>query len=109
MQAAACFAAIVGLHFSGMVARSPPWRDIRKAPDSEAFAAMAAAIGMVACDVGTGIPPIWWNAAQPPSENRIAHIAMHDALTNLANRHQFTEALRNECNALGDGGARLRC
>ncbi|MEG3597869.1 MAG: EAL domain-containing protein, partial [Pseudomonadota bacterium] len=35
---------------------------------------------------------------------RIAHIAMHDALTNLANRHQFTEALRNECNTLGDGG-----
>ena len=67
---------------------------------------MAAAIGMVALlIVGTGISTyLVERRTTTESENRIAHIAMHDALTNLANRHQFTEALRNECNALGDGG-----
>ena len=99
--------AIVGLHFSGMAGFSvTAMAGYSQGADSEAFAAMAAAIGMVALlIVGTGISTyLVERRTTTESENRIAHIAMHDALTNLANRHQFTEALRNECNALGDGG-----
>ncbi|WP_156491331.1 bifunctional diguanylate cyclase/phosphodiesterase, partial [Erythrobacter sp. HI0074] len=74
--------------------------------DSDAFAALAAAIGMVALlIVGTGISTyLVERKASSDGENRIAHIAMHDALTNLANRRQFTEALAGECNAIDSGG-----
>jgi len=55
--------------------------------------------------VGTGISTyLVERKASSDGENRIAHIAMHDALTNLANRRQFTEALAGECNAIDSGG-----
>ena len=92
--------AIIGLHFGGMAAFSvSAMAGYSQGADSEAFAAMAAAIGMVALlIVGTGISTyLVERKTSSEGESRIAHIAMHDALTNLANRHQFTEALRLEC------------
>ena len=92
--------AIIGLHFGGMAAFSvSAMAGYSQGGDSEAFAAMAAAIGMVALlIVGTGISTyLVERKTSSEGESRIAHIAMHDALTNLANRHQFTEALRLEC------------
>ncbi|MDQ0565895.1 EAL domain-containing protein [Erythrobacter citreus] len=99
--------AIIGLHFSGMAAFSvTAMAGYSQNGDSDAFAALAAAIGMVALlIVGTGISTyLVERKASSDGENRIAHIAMHDALTNLANRRQFTEALAGECNAIDSGG-----
>jgi len=95
--------AIVGLHFAGMAGFSVSAMDgYSRGPDSEAFAAMAAAIGMVGLlIIGTGISTYLLDRrTNSDGETRIAHIAMHDALTNLANRHQFTEALHDQCQLL---------
>jgi len=95
--------AIVGLHFTGMAAFSvTPMPGYSQGADSEAFATMAAAIGLVALlIVGTGISTyLVERRTNTEGESRIAHIAMHDALTDLANRRQFTEALRSECEKL---------
>ena len=100
--------AIVGLHFAGMAGFSVSAMDgYSQGPDSEAFAAMAAAIGMVALlIIGTGVSTyLLERRTSSEGESRIAHIAMHDALTNLANRHQFTEALHSRCEALEGQGA----
>lgn len=99
--------AIVGLHFAGMAAFSVSAMDgYSQGADSEAFGAMAAAIGMVALlIVGTGISTyLVERKTNSEGESRIAHIAMHDALTELANRHQFTAALATECDKLAKYG-----
>lgn len=95
--------AIVGLHFAGMAAFSvTALGGVRIVADSDTFAAMAAAIGLVALlIVGTGVSTyLVERRTSSEGESRIAHIAMHDALTDLANRHQFTAALRSECEKL---------
>lgn len=92
--------AIIGLHFAGMAAfEVRPVGGISGA-DTEAFAGMAASIGLVALlIVGTGVSTyLIERKTNSDGETRIAHIAMHDALTDLANRHQFTQALQIECN-----------
>ena len=92
--------AIVGLHFTGMAAFSvTPIPGVAAGADTEAFTAMAAAIVMVALMiVGTGISThLMERRINLSSQNRLAHIAMHDALTELANRHAFSEALESEC------------
>lgn len=103
-QAAAILAlAIIGLHFAGMAAFSiTPLPGVSQGHNSDAFTGMAAAIGMVALlIVGTGISTyLVERKTNSDGESRIAHIAMHDALTDLANRHQFTEVLRRECGKL---------
>lgn len=95
--------AIVGLHFTGMAAFSvSPMPGYSNSSDNEAFATMAAAIGLVALlIVGTGISTyLLERKTNSKGESRIAHIAMHDSLTDLANRRQFTKALRSECGKL---------
>ncbi len=92
--------AIVGLHFTGMAAFTvTPMPGFSQGADSEAFATMAAAIGLVtSLIVGTGLSSYFLERkTRSDGETRIAHIAMHDALTDLANRRQFTEALESEC------------
>ena len=99
--------AIVGLHFTGMAAFSvTPMPGYSVGADSEAFATMAAAIGLVALlIVGTGISTyLLERKTNSDGETRIAHIAMHDSLTDLANRRQFTKALRSECEKLAKYG-----
>jgi len=95
--------AIIGLHFGGMAGFSvSAMPGFSQGANSEAFAALATAIAMVALlIVGTGISTyLVERKTSSDGESRIAHIAMHDALTNLANRHQFTEALRLECDKI---------
>lgn len=99
--------AIIGLHFTGMAAFSvTPMPGYSQGADSEAFATMAAAIGLVALlIVGTGISThLLERKTNSKGQSRIAHIAMHDALTDLANRRQFTKALRTECERLAKYG-----
>ncbi|RPF72391.1 putative bifunctional diguanylate cyclase/phosphodiesterase [Aurantiacibacter spongiae] len=94
---------IVGLHFADMAAFSvTPLPGISHVDDSEIFTGMAAAIGMVALlIVGTGMSTyVIERKTSSESEDRIAHIAMHDSLTDLANRHQFTDLLEAECDKL---------
>ena len=95
--------AILGLHFIGMSAFTvTPIPGFSQGANSEAFAGMAAAVGMVALlIVGTGISTyLVERQTNSEGESKIAHIAMHDALTNLANRHQFSDTLRAETNRL---------
>jgi diguanylate cyclase (GGDEF)-like protein len=99
--------AIVGLHFTGMAAFSvTPMPGYSQGTHNEAFATMAAAIGLVALlIIGTGISTyLLERKTNSKGESRIAHIAMHDALTDLANRRQFTKALRTECEKLAKYG-----
>jgi diguanylate cyclase len=95
--------AIAGLHFTGMAAFAvTPMPGYSQSANSEAFATMAAAIGLVALlIVGTGISTyLLERKTNSEGETRIAHIAMHDSLTDLANRRQFTNAIRSECEKL---------
>ncbi len=99
-------AAITGLHFTGMTAFSvTPIAGLPDHANDQAFAAMASAIAMVAAlIVGAGISTfLVERRARTSSQAELAHIAMHDKLTELANRHSFTEALEQECARLGDG------
>ena len=99
-------AAIVGLHFTGMAAFSvTPVAGLPHDADSDAFAAMASAIAMVAAIiVGAGISTfLVERRARYASQAELAHIAMHDKLTELANRHSFAEALEHECARLEAG------
>jgi diguanylate cyclase (GGDEF)-like protein len=98
-------AAIVTLHFTGMAAFSvTPLSGLPGQQNAEAFAAMASAIAMVAAIiVGAAISSyLVENRARFASQAELAHIAMHDKLTELANRHSFAEALEQECARLGD-------
>ncbi|VWX52991.1 bifunctional diguanylate cyclase/phosphodiesterase [Novosphingobium sp. 9U] len=95
--------AIVGLHFTGMAAFSvAPIPGVSAGADSEAFTAVALAIAMVALlIVGTGISTyLLESRTQSESRDQLAHIAMHDALTGLANRHSFSLTLESECGKL---------
>lgn len=100
-------AGIVGLHFIGMTAFSvQPIPGVSQNADSDAFVAMAMAIGLAALIiVGTGISTyLVEQKSTAASETLIAHIALHDALTDLANRHHFSTVLQAECERLGRYG-----
>ena len=100
-QATATFVAgIVALHFTAMAAFSvSPLRGVSIAADSEAFGAMAMAIAVVALlIVFTGMSShLIDGRARIASQNELLHIATHDELTGLANRRQFKEILREQC------------
>lgn len=99
--------AIISLHFIGMAAFVvSPMPGVSSGADSAAFSSMAAAIGMVALlIVGAGISTyLLERKTEFDNRSKIAHIAMHDALTDLANRRQFTAALEAECGKLRAGG-----
>ena len=99
-------AAITGLHFTGMAAYSvTPVAALPHGANGEALAAMASAIALVATIiVGAAISTFFVERrARNMSQAELAHIAMHDKLTELANRHSFAEALEQECARLGDG------
>ena len=91
---------IVLLHFIGMAAFSvTPVAGVSAGADTEAFSAMASAIAMVALLIAAaGISThLIENRTRAASEVRLEHIAHHDALTGLANRHMFTERLKTLC------------
>ena len=74
--------AIAGLHFTGMAAFAvTPMPGYSQSANSEAFATMAAAIGLVALlIVGTGISTyLLERKTNSEGETRIAHIATHDS------------------------------
>ncbi|MBB4860781.1 diguanylate cyclase (GGDEF)-like protein [Novosphingobium chloroacetimidivorans] len=99
--------AIVGLHFTGMAAFSvTPIPGVSAGADSETFTSVALSIAMVALlIVGTGISTyLLEGRTQSQSRDRLAHIAMHDALTGLANRHSFSATLESECGKLARYG-----
>ncbi len=99
--------AIIGLHFTGMagfaVAAIP---GVSSGSDSETFTAVALAIALVALlIVGMGISTFFLeHRVKSVSRDQLAHIAMHDTLTELANRHAFSKALEAECGKLARYG-----
>lgn len=96
-------AAIAGLHFTGMAAFVvTPLAGVSVGADSAAFTAMATAIALVAfLIVGAGISThLLERKTQSDSQARLKHIALHDALTEIANRRGFTAALEDECQKL---------
>jgi diguanylate cyclase (GGDEF)-like protein len=95
--------AIVGLHFTGMVAFTLiPIPGGPAVADGETFIAVALAIAMVAMlIVGMGISTyLVESRSQAESRDQLTHIAMHDTLTGLANRHAFSTTLESECQKL---------
>jgi diguanylate cyclase (GGDEF)-like protein len=100
-------AAIVMLHFVGMAAFSvAPIAGFGNGPQGEAFTAMASAIALAALlIVGTGVSThLVEMRTRVDAQNQLHHIAMHDALTGLENRHAFGEKLRRRCHRLDGGG-----
>ncbi len=70
-----------------------PMAGVHVVADSHAFAAMASAIALVASlVVGTGISTLLVERrTHRDSQDQLVHIAMHDTLTELANRLSFSE------------------
>lgn len=100
-------AAIVVLHFTGMAAFTvTPLPGVQAGADSDAFLALAAAVAMVALFIiGAGLSThLLERRTKSKSDERLRHIALHDALTEVANRRAFTEALRIECGKLDKFG-----
>tara|TARA_R110002033_G_scaffold22831_1_gene54732 strand:- start:409 stop:2382 length:1974 start_codon:yes stop_codon:yes gene_type:complete len=99
--------AIITLHFTGMAAFSViPLPGVQGGADSEAFSALAATIAMVALIIiGAGISThLVDRRTRSKSQEQLQYIALHDALTEVANRHAFAEALTAECSKLENQG-----
>ena len=95
--------AILTLHFTGMAAFTvTPIAGLGGGADSETFIAMASAIAMVALlIVGAGISThLVERSTYTDSQVKLRHQALHDALTEIANRRAFAEALSAECRKL---------
>lgn len=95
--------AICTVHFVGMAAFVvTPIEGFQVGADSAAFNAMATGIAAVAfliiCVGGTA--RLVERRTLDQSEEQLHHLARHDALTRLANRHAFSEALQTECTRL---------
>ncbi len=100
-------AAIVTLHFTGMAAFSViPLHGVQGGADSEAFAALATAVATVALIIiGAGISThMLERRTRSKSQKQLQYIALHDALTEVANRRAFAEALKVECEKLENHG-----
>ncbi|MEZ5744761.1 MAG: EAL domain-containing protein [Sphingomonadaceae bacterium] len=100
--------AIVMLHFVGMAAFVvTPMPGVDAVANGEVWTSMASAVAVVALLVlGTGVSThLVEQQTFTRSQDELVHIAMHDALTRLANRHHFTEALNKECHRLVSEGA----
>ncbi|WP_339825757.1 EAL domain-containing protein [uncultured Parasphingorhabdus sp.] len=100
-------AAIVTLHFTGMAAFSViSVPGVQGGADSEAFAALAAAVAIVALIIiGAGISThMLERRTQSKSQKQLQYIALHDALTEVPNRRAFAEALKVECEKLDNHG-----
>ncbi len=96
-------AAVLCVHFTGMAAFSvAAIPGVQAGADSEAFQALGAAIAMVALlVVGVGFSThLVEGRTRSESIEKLEHIARHDALTELANRRGFAEALQLECERL---------
>ena len=99
--------AIVMLHFVGMAAFAvQPIAGFQGGIDSEAFTGMASAVALAALIiVGTGISTHLVEArTREDAKDRLRHIAMHDTLTGLENRHSLTGRLQRRCDRLAGGG-----
>ena len=99
--------AIVMLHFVGMAAFTvAPIAGFGSGPQSEVFVAMASAIAMAALlIVGTGLSTYLVEMrTRTDAQDRLHHIAMHDTLTGLHNRHSFNSELRRKSHRLTKGG-----
>ena len=99
--------AIISLHFVGMAAFSvTPIAHFGTGPQSDVFFAMASAIALAALlIVGTGVSTYLVEMrTRVDAQDRLHHIAMHDSLTGLENRHAFTGRLRRRCQRLARGG-----
>ena len=103
----ALVAAIVSLHFLGMAAfEVTPMPNASGSTDTRTLVAMALGVALVALvAVGAGVSGhLIETRLRTSSETQLRHIALHDALTGLANRRRFAEALDAHCAALRDGG-----
>ena len=98
--------AILGLHFTGMAGFMVTPSDAVLAADGEPLAAIAGVIAMIALlIVGMGVATFLVEGrAGAESREQLAYIAMHDALTGLANRHSFSASLESECGNLAPQG-----
>ncbi len=108
VSVAVLVAAIVTLHFTAMAGFVlTPLPGVNPAVNTEVFISMASAIALVALMVlGTGVSThLLERRTYSQSQDELQHIAMHDSLTELANRHSFAAALETECKALAEGGA----
>ncbi len=103
LPVAVLIAAIVSLHFTGMAGFVlTPLPGVGATANADVYLAMASAIAVVALLVlGTGISThLLERKTYSQSQDELEHIAMHDALTELANRHNFTIELEKECRRL---------
>lgn len=100
-------AAIVTLHFTGMAAFTViPLPGVQGGADSKAFTELAAAVAMIALMIiGAGISThLVDRRTRSKSQEQLQYIALHDALTEVANRRAFAEALKVECDKLDNHG-----
>ena len=94
---------IVALHFTGMAAFVViPINGFGSGMISDAFLTMASAVALVAIlIVAAGISThLLEQRTITESEAKLQHIALHDALTGIANRRAFSDALNTECEKL---------
>jgi diguanylate cyclase len=92
--------AIIALHFTGMAAFSiVPLDGAHPGVNREAFSGMATAIALVAfLIIGTGISThVVERRTRTESQAQLQHIALHDSLTEVANRRAFIDSLKTEC------------
>ncbi len=99
--------AVVTLHFVGMAAFSViPISGLTQELSDQVFVAMAGGIAVVAMlIICTGISiHLVEQRTRTASQNRLRHIALHDALTGLANRHHFSDAVKKGSQQIADNG-----
>lgn len=91
--------AIILLHFTGMAAFAvAPIEGVDASSNGEVLTAMAAAIALAAVTiVGTGISTHLFELGRANAQQRLHQMAMHDMLTDIANRHSFVTQLAERC------------
>lgn len=95
--------AIVSLHFTGMAAFAVhPMPGVTAQAAGDSYYAMAASIALVGLlIIGAGVSThLADRRTRYQSQEQLHHLALHDPLTTLANRRNFTEALQNETGKL---------